>query len=99
MITFDTETCGLHGPIVLLQYAVDDGAIILHDVWLHTVIENLRVFDRIINHKEGVCGFNLAFDWFHICQMYTTLLVLQKQGYEEWKLEHIVEQYALAEKE
>ena len=29
----DTETCGLHSMMVLLQYAVEDGPITLHEVW------------------------------------------------------------------
>lgn len=73
MIFFDTETCGLHGPIVLLQYAEDDGEIKLHSVWEEPVGSTLELIENIVNHEGGVCGFNLAFDWFHICQLYTTL--------------------------
>jgi hypothetical protein len=77
-IFFDTETCGLHGPIVLYQYAIDDGPIILEDIWLNSIRRNLELFDELIN--SNVCGFNLAFDWFHVCQMVTTLLELKKRG-------------------
>ena len=73
MIFFDTETCGLHGPIILIQYAVDDGEIILWDVWKKNICDTLELIEMLVDHPGGVCGFNLAFDWFHICQLYTTL--------------------------
>jgi hypothetical protein len=74
MTFFDTETCGLHGPIVLLQWAEDDGPINLHEVWQETVQDTLVLIERFC--QQEVCGFNLAFDWFHLCQFYTTLLHL-----------------------
>lgn len=73
MIFFDTETCGLHGPIVLIQYAIDDQEILLWDVWQEPVRETLDLIEMFVTHPGGVCGFNLAFDWFHSCQLYTTL--------------------------
>lgn len=74
MITFDTETCGYYGPIVLLQWAEDDGEIQLYSPWNERVEDTIELMEYITNHKGGICGFNLSFDWFHICQMYTTLL-------------------------
>ena len=70
MIYFDTETCGYHGPICLIQWAEDDGSIKLHSPWTEPIIETLELIQRICDND--ICGFNLAFDWFHICQMYTT---------------------------
>ena len=33
-IFFDTETCGFHGPVVLVQWAEGvDGEVHLHSVW------------------------------------------------------------------
>ena len=72
MIFFDTEGVGFHGPTTLIQYAYDDGPIILHDTWNTPIIETLKLIEDFANHPGGVCGFNLAFDWFHICQLYTT---------------------------
>ena len=74
MIYFDTETCGLHGPIVLLQWAEDDGPIHLHSVWTSPISETMTLIERICD--AGVCAFNLSFDWFHICQLYTTLRLM-----------------------
>lgn len=93
MIFFDTETCGYHGPTVLIQWAEDDGPTHLHSVWTSTVRETMALIEKIVNHPGGVCGFNLAFDWFHLCQTYTTLCRLPANAYPE----DIIEQYALAE--
>jgi len=78
MYYFDTETCGLHGPIVLLQYAKDDGDVVLHEVWREPVYLTLSIIEALAD--EGVIGFNLSFDWFHICQLYTTLTLLDDKS-------------------
>lgn len=75
-IYFDTETCGLHGPIVLVQWALGNGEIHLYEPWREDAIDTIHLFEMFANHLGGVIGFNLAFDWFHICQMYTTLCLL-----------------------
>jgi hypothetical protein len=93
VIYFDTETCGLHGPIVLIQYAYDDGPIELYCPWTEPVEETLQLIEDFCNHEGGVCGFNLVFDWFHICQMYTTLKLLDPS----WIPREHIEEYALAE--
>jgi hypothetical protein len=74
---FDTETCGLHGPIVLIQYALDDGPIILHEVWNEPINKTLKIIDDFM--VEGIIGFNLTFDHFHLCQLYTTFLLLENK--------------------
>lgn len=66
----DTETCGFHGMPVLLQYAFDNGEIKLHDIWGERIGTTLALIERIVDSQ--VYGFNLAFDWFHICKLYTT---------------------------
>jgi hypothetical protein len=76
MIFYDTETCGLHGPIVLLQYAEDNGPIHLHSVWRRPIQETLELIESFMMH-ESICGFNLSFDHFHLCQLYTTLSLLK----------------------
>lgn len=69
MIFLDSETCGLHSMMVLLQYAEDDGEIVLWDVWKQPIYKTLNLLSYIVS--QPVCGFNLAFDWFHICKIYT----------------------------
>jgi len=75
MIFFDTETCGLHGMPVLIQYAEDDGEIHLHSIWTTPARQTLELIERFVN-SDGVVGFNLAFDWFMICKAYTVLSLL-----------------------
>ena len=41
-VYLDTETCGLHSMMVLLQYAEEDGPIRLHEVWRRPIRETLR---------------------------------------------------------
>lgn len=92
-IFFDTETCGFHGPAVLIQWAEGDGEIHLHSVFKEPVWATLELIQKFCNHPEGIVGFNLGFDWFHICQTYTTLLHLDRNSYPE----DCIEAYALAE--
>ena len=92
MYFVDTETCGLHGPTVLIQYAQDDGEIILHSVWHSPISETIELIEAFV--EEGICGFNLAFDWFHLCQTYTTLISLPDPRRHPIDC---IEEYALAE--
>jgi len=69
MIYYDTETCGLHGMATLIQYAVDDGPITLYSLWRETVLDTLKLIEWMMDQE--VCGFNLAFDHFHLCKIYT----------------------------
>lgn len=98
LIFFDTETCGFHGPTVLIQYAVGaDGDIKLHTVWNNPIWETLQLIEMLC--ENIVVAFNLAFDWFHICQTYTTLVLLaQQKGMDAWP-EDYIEDYALLEPE
>lgn len=97
MIYYDTETCGFHGPTVLIQHAEGDGPINLHSVWTEEAGKTLRLIEYMMNHAGGVCGFNLAFDHFHLCQTYTTLKLLV-QKYDEWIYpEDYINDYAMLE--
>jgi len=93
-IFFDTETCGLHGPIVLLQYSIGNGPVKLKSLWKLSIGQVLEELELLINHPGGVVGFNIVFDWFHVCQMYTTLLLMEDRSAI---LEDCVEEYALCE--
>jgi hypothetical protein len=89
MIFFDTETMGFHSPIVLIQWADGvDGQVERHNVWYEPIIDTIALIERLC--EEGVVGFNLAFDWFHVCQLYTTLVLLgEKVGFDEHPIDHI----------
>lgn len=82
----DTETCGLTGPAIILQYAFDEGPISIHEFWRKPIKESLELLDTIC--KCNVIGFNLAFDWFQLQKMYNMLLIgLEELGgdyHPEW---------------
>jgi hypothetical protein len=86
----DTETCGLYGPIVLIQYAHDDGEVQLYCPWENPVIDTLKLFESFLE-SDCLVFFNATFDWFHIVQMYTTMCLLDGDK------EPDIEEYAIAE--
>lgn len=93
-IFLDSETCGLHGVAVIFQYAKDDGDIIIHEIWRRPIKETLALIELFL--EEGIVGFNLAFDFFHICKIYTTfMLVEDKDQYPE----DIIDEIAILEKQ
>lgn len=94
MITYDTETCGLHGIIVLIQYKIDDGPIELYCPWVKPVKETLELIEMFMEHDN--VGFNLAFDHFHLSKMYTVWSLLDR---EETRPDFIVDEIARLESE
>ena len=89
----DTETCGLHSFPVLLQYAVEEGPIALYDIWKHTIGETLDLIEWICRHT--VVGFNLSFDWYHVCKLYTVFRLLPR----DWIPEEHIDEIAMKEPE
>jgi len=96
---FDTETVGFHGPIVLFQYQIDNGPVCLRNVWLEPIGETIELYEQMAQHPDGVVGFNLTFDWFHVQQQYTTLLLLRDKVGPDEKPVHHIELYATLEPE
>lgn len=94
MIYFDTETCGFHGPCVLIQWAKGDGEVHLHSVWTTPIIETLSLIEDIVNDPDGVVGFNLTFDWFHINKIYN--LLSQYHDYDAVPMD-IIDELAMLE--
>lgn len=86
----DTETVGLTGPICLIQYALDDGEVILYDPWKNNVSDTLKLMESFLEH-DCLVFFNATFDWFHVNQMYNVLTRLPGDDYPE------ILAYALAE--
>lgn len=87
----DSETCGLHSMMVLLQYAVEDGPIVLYNVWKEPVGKTLKLLEWIAEHI--VVGFNLAFDWFHVVKLHTIWSLLPA----DWIPEEHIEEIAMIE--
>lgn len=73
MIFIDTETCGLFGVPVLIQYAEDDGEIILHSIWTRPISDTLQLIERFCEHPGGLVFFNATFDFFHLVKIYNML--------------------------
>lgn len=71
MIVYDTETCGLHGMCVLIQYQYNDEPIQLYNVWEEPIEKTLKLIEWFMS--EDNIGFNLAYDHFHLCKLYTVL--------------------------
>jgi len=94
MIYLDTETCGFHGMPIIAQYAEDDGPILIHNFWREPVLDSLRLISQIVNHPGGVCAFNIVFDWFHLCKIYTTLALCPDY---EWLPEDHINEIAMLE--
>jgi len=90
-VFIDSETCGLHSMMVLLQYAEEDGPIHLYDVWKRPIRETLRLIEWLCEHT--VVGFNLAFDWFQIVKVYTTFRLADP----DWNPEEHIDEIALLE--
>lgn len=90
MFYLDTETCGFQGPCVLLQFALNEQQTQVHDVFLNTIEDTLSIIQQIANHVDGVCGFNLAYDWFHFIKMENMLTLLGKTvGYKKKPIDYI----------
>jgi len=92
-VYIDSETCGLAGMMVLLQYAYEDGEIVLHEVWKEPIHKTLDLIESFTD--KSVVMFNAAFDWFHLCKIYTTFRLLD---YKELPVNIPVHQVAVAEK-
>jgi hypothetical protein len=96
MIFLDVETCGYHGPAILIQWAEDGGNVNLHSVWHSPVRDTLELIEQLT--QSAICAFNLSFDWFHICKLYCTLRLLERD-HGNVKPVNYIEEYALLEPE
>jgi hypothetical protein len=83
----DTETCGLYGMPVLLQYAIGDGPIVLYEIWRRPIRETLSLVESFLPHI--IVGFNLTFDWFQLCKLYTIFRLCPGDWIPEQHIEEI----------
>src|SRR5579859_4875819 len=88
-VTIDSETCGFTGPIVLLQYAVGmDGEVVLYSPLREPIQKTLELLEWLTTQR--ILGFNLAFDWFKVQQLWTTLKLLgAKVGYDKYPIDYL----------
>lgn len=73
----DTETCGFHGLATLIQYAYEDGEVVLHNLWDVPVEETLALIKRFT--QKTCVFFNATYDWFHICKVFTMWSLLPQK--------------------
>jgi hypothetical protein len=73
--------------MVLLQYAVDDGEIKLHDTWREPIGKTIELLEWMTT--DTVVGFNLTFDWFHVVKLYSMFSLFP--DYDARPLDHIDE--------
>ncbi len=90
-VFIDTESCGLHGQAVLIQYAYDDGPIYLHEPWREPIGKTLQLIEEFMRHS--VIGFNLSFDVFLLSKMYTIFRLFPL----DWIPEQHIQEIALRE--
>ncbi len=99
MFYIDTETTSLYGMVVLIQYAKDDGEICLFSPWTNPIRETLTLIESFVEEPDGLVFFNAAYDWFHLCKLYTTYtLAAAKLGYNIFPEDHL-DEIAILEKE
>ena len=80
---FDTESCGLYSPTILIQYhkskirpikPITRDDVIIHNIWTQPISESLELIQEMC--ENNVIGFNLAHDWFHLSRTYNILMEL-----------------------
>ena len=64
----DTETCGLDGLPVLLQYAIDDGPVQVVHLWTEPIDDIVGLIEDIVDNR--FIAHNAKFDWFHLSKLY-----------------------------
>lgn len=98
-IYFDTETCGLHGMPITLQYQYGNNPVVIHEFWTRPVSESLLLIEMMATNPGGVIGFNITFDWFHLQKTYNTFsLFADNYGYESYPSDFIDEIAILEDK-
>ena len=80
---YDTETCGLYGMAVLIQFAIGNGPVQLYSIWKNPVVDTLRLIKCMMQHEGGLVGFNLAFDHFHLTKIFTVFSLIPKSRWHE----------------
>ena len=89
LVFYDTETCGLHSMMVLLQFAVGkEGDIHLYEIWKEPVGKTLDLIEAMVEHV--LVGFNLSFDHFHLQKIHSIWSMLDREWIPEDHIEDII---------
>ena len=89
-IFFDTETVSLHAVPVLLQWALDDGDVQLWNIWSEKMSATMSLIEYFM--ENTMIGFNVAFDAFHLCKIYTMFKMytdLNGDGYPDGHIDEL----------
>ena len=73
----DTETVGLYGVAVLIQWQVDNGEIVLWEVFKESFADTIAILEAMTGLT--LIGFNLTFDGFHIVKLNNLLMEFVRQ--------------------
>lgn len=92
-LIYDTETIGLHGLAVLIQYQYNDEPIKLFYPWIEKVKDTLNLIKWMMTCDN--IGFNLAFDHFHLSKLYTIWRLLDPEAYPEDIINEVAEKEPL----
>lgn len=76
MIYLDSESAGLYGLPVIIQWSDGFGPVHIENLWKKRPQEVIETIEHVALHKDGICMFNSAFDYFMLYKMWTTLKVL-----------------------
>lgn len=77
----DTETCGLYGVPVIIQYALDEAEPVKHDIWGRPAGETLDLIDKFCQYDTVF--YNATFDWFQLTKIYNLFLKLDRTSIPE----------------
>lgn len=93
IVFFDTETCGLHGVPIIIQYAQNDDPVTIFSFWRNPIKDSMSLIEWLC--YKNICGFNIVFDWFHLCKFYNMLkLYIERGGSENDYPEDFIETLA-----
>jgi hypothetical protein len=74
---------------VLLQYAYDDGPIVLYEPWKEPIHKTLNIIEDFM--ANNIIGFNLVFDMFMLVKMYTIFRLCPHDWIPEEHIEEIAQ--------
>jgi hypothetical protein len=86
VLYLDSEGIGFTGPSLLWQYAVDDGPIRMHDVFLKPVSETLELLEWFTTQEP--CAWHMAFDWFHVVQQFNVMKQISNKSVPPFPMEY-----------
>lgn len=89
----DIESIGFYGMPVLLQYAVEEGPIILYEIWKEPVSKTLELIESFL--ENILVFFNTTFDFFMLSKLHSIWSLLPG----DWIPEDHVDQIANKEAE